>query len=90
MYREMAYPTIQMNLETPSNANARDALALDHMEEKALAQLAYIYWEERGEPTGSPNEDWFRAEQEIKSRRNWRAAFGHDMRSNSIGKHGTR
>ena len=47
MYPEMAYPTIQMNLETPSNANARDTLALDHMEEKAIAQLAYIYWEAR-------------------------------------------
>ena len=30
-----------------------------------IACLAYSYWEARGCPDGSPEEDWFRAEQDI-------------------------
>lgn len=30
-----------------------------------IAQLAYDYWEARGRPLGSPEQDWFRAEQDI-------------------------
>ena len=32
-------------------------------EHERIAQLAYSYWQERGCPQGSPEEDWFRAEQ---------------------------
>lgn len=31
------------------------------------ALRAYKLWEQRGSPLGSPDEDWFRAEQEIRS-----------------------
>ena len=31
-----------------------------------VAQLAYSYWEARGGEGGSPWEDWFRAERELK------------------------
>jgi DUF2934 family protein len=67
-----------MDHRNTATATAPDLLLYDPMEEKAIAQLAYTYWEERGKPIGAPNEDWFRAEQEIKSRRNWRAVFGHE------------
>ena len=30
-----------------------------------IARLAYTYWEARGRPLGSPEDDWFRAEQEV-------------------------
>ena len=30
-----------------------------------IAALAYSYWEARGYQGGSPEEDWFRAEQEL-------------------------
>jgi hypothetical protein len=33
-----------------------------------VALLAYSYWEQRGFQGGSPEEDWFRAEQEIQYR----------------------
>ena len=33
-----------------------------------IAQLAYSYWESRGYQGGSPEEDWLRAEQEIRQR----------------------
>jgi len=33
-----------------------------------ISQLAYTYWESRGCQGGSPEEDWLRAEQELRSR----------------------
>jgi hypothetical protein len=32
-----------------------------------VAKLAHQYWEERGRPFGSPEADWFRAEQAVYS-----------------------
>lgn len=34
--------------------------------EDQISELAYSYWEARGGQGGSPWEDWFRAEQELK------------------------
>lgn len=33
-----------------------------------IATLAYLYWEARGCQGGSPDEDWTRAENELRSR----------------------
>ncbi len=33
-----------------------------------IARLAHQHWEERGRPLGTPEEDWYRAEKEIKLR----------------------
>lgn len=33
----------------------------------AVARLAYSYWEARGCQGGSPEEDWLRAEQELRA-----------------------
>jgi len=42
----------------------------DQMSESdEIARLAYSYWEARGFCNGSPDEDWLRAEQEIRSRK---------------------
>ena len=30
-----------------------------------IAKLAYQFWEERGRPEGSPDEDWVRAERQL-------------------------
>lgn len=30
-----------------------------------IEKLAYRFWEERGRPSGSPEEDWFKAEREL-------------------------
>jgi hypothetical protein len=37
--------------------------------EDRIAELAYSYWEARGFQGGSPWEDWFRAETELKRSR---------------------
>jgi hypothetical protein len=34
-----------------------------------IAELAYSYWEARGGQGGSPWEDWFRAERELRRKR---------------------
>ena len=35
---------------------------------EAIGRLAYFYWEERGCPNGSADEDWFRAEADLRNR----------------------
>jgi len=47
---------------TPVEAPARP-------EAEEIALLAHRYWLARGCPAGSPEEDWFRAEEELKTRR---------------------
>ncbi len=39
---------------------------LDNRQE--IATLAYQHWIERGCPIGTPDEDWFHAEEQIKNR----------------------
>jgi hypothetical protein len=35
--------------------------------QEQIASLAYSYWEARGFQGGSPEEDWLRAEQELRA-----------------------
>ena len=43
-------------------------LGIEHptADREAIGRLAYLYWEERGCPNDSPDEDWFRAEAELR------------------------
>jgi hypothetical protein len=36
-------------------------------DEQDIAQLAYELWQSRGCPDGSPQEDWFRAVEQLQS-----------------------
>ena len=47
-----------------SPERASDEISAPTYEE--IAELAYSYWEARGGHHGSPWEDWFRAESELK------------------------
>jgi len=38
-------------------------------ERDEVERLAYFYWQERGCQHGSPDEDWYRAEEEVRRRR---------------------
>jgi hypothetical protein len=42
--------------------------AAEPVNRQEIALLAYQFWLERGCPIGSPEEDWFRAEQVLQSR----------------------
>lgn len=35
---------------------------------ETVSRLAYSYWEARGRPYGSPEDDWFRATSELSGR----------------------
>jgi hypothetical protein len=44
------------------------------LEHTRIARLAYAYWQARGCPAGSPEEDWLRAEDELRRRQSaWKA-----------------
>jgi hypothetical protein len=43
---------------------------LEPEDQQEIAILAYHVWQERGCPIGSPEEDWFRAEQSLKATQN--------------------
>jgi hypothetical protein len=38
-------------------------------EQEEIARLAYSYWEARGGEGGSSEDDWLRAEQEVRRKR---------------------
>ena len=54
--------TPKMAVNPTTGETTAESAAPPHEE---VAQLAYHYWEARGRPLGSPEEDWFRAEQDV-------------------------
>jgi hypothetical protein len=44
-----------------------------------IASLAYVLWQERGSPEGNPEEDWFRAEQEIRVKQQSQSEIVHAL-----------
>jgi hypothetical protein len=55
---------VPVSPEVPSAADADP-------ESEETARLAYQGWQQRGSPIGTPKEDWFRAEEELKHVRKW-------------------
>ena len=62
---------------TPDAAEVRD-VGSDEAEQDEIARLAHESWLERGSPIGTPEEDWFRAEAEVRSRQSKRNLQGND------------
>jgi hypothetical protein len=44
------------------------ALPVETGECRQIAALAHSYWQARGCPEGSPHEDWYRAENDVRQR----------------------
>ncbi|HXB71088.1 MAG TPA: DUF2934 domain-containing protein [Candidatus Acidoferrales bacterium] len=40
--------------------------AMQELDLEEVRTRAYLFWEERGRPEGSADEDWFRAEQSVR------------------------
>ena len=55
---------VEMSNEQPQGAVQGVILGLDNHEE--VSRLAYEFWIHRGCPVGSPEVDWYRAEEELK------------------------
>lgn len=61
--------TVETPAAEPATAMPMAVAAVDPMVElspEAVAALAYSYWEARGTAGGSPEDDWLRAEQELR------------------------
>jgi hypothetical protein len=60
-------PTQTRRLHKPTNGGgSREIPATACPDQADIARLAYLHWLERGCPIGSPEEDWSRAEQDLK------------------------
>ena len=57
-------PIVTADLPAPEGAGTSENVQIDPEE---IARLAYSYWEARGYQGGSPEEDWLRAEQQLRT-----------------------
>ena len=53
---------------SPTDNQATGLVIDPAVDQEAIALLAYFYWERRGCPHDSPDEDWFCAEAELRNR----------------------
>ena len=73
--------TSRKTTKSPYGTTAQE-LGATPPEHKRVAELAYLYWEARGRPDGSSEEDWFRAEEELRRRKStWDASKARRQRS---------
>lgn len=52
----------------PVSTNGHAAAQGRHVPHEEVARLAHTYWQQRGHKHGHHEEDWFRAEQELRSK----------------------
>jgi hypothetical protein len=62
----MSKQTRRMHKPTTGD-RSREIPAMVSPVQANIARLAYLHWLERGCPIGSPEEDWSRAEQDLRS-----------------------
>ncbi|MCE5309955.1 MAG: DUF2934 domain-containing protein [Acidobacteriales bacterium] len=55
-------------IKTTASENHDHGRDSEQVTREDIAHLAYAFWKERGCQGGSPDEDWFRAESELRSR----------------------
>jgi DUF2934 family protein len=53
----------------PLKSSAEAAEELERQNSPEIAVLAYQYWQARGCPNDSPEEDWLRAERDLECRK---------------------
>lgn len=61
-------PTVDVEIAVPAAAApVIVAPVIEQPAQEAIAALAYSYWIDRGCQGGSPEQDWLRAEQELRA-----------------------
>ena len=63
------YPVQKSTAQTETTETAELSATAVLDDEDSVAELAYRLWTERGRPEGSPEEDWFRAQDLLRSGR---------------------
>jgi hypothetical protein len=71
-------------------ATATEQVAVAQLAHKKIARLAYSYWEARGCPEGSSQEDWLRAEEELRRRKTAWAALKDKPRRGRVARTSSR
>ena len=61
----MAKQTQRMHKPTTGDGSNKISHTISP-DQAEIARLAYLHWLDRGCPVGSPEEDWSRAEQDLK------------------------
>lgn len=56
-----------------SEEKANENATTDHSFNRRTALLAYEFWRARGCPEGSPEQDWFLAEEQLRHQQNFSA-----------------
>lgn len=73
-----AHADIKTARNLPDAANARQSLegyaAINADPQSEIAQVAFELYQQRGEDAGDADGDWFRAEQEVRRRRQQRGS----------------
>jgi hypothetical protein len=64
-FRQTEEHAAQSHARTAAPTVGHGVTAFGH---KEIAELAYRFWQARGCPEGSGDEDWFRAAEELRSR----------------------
>lgn len=65
----MASRALKIDPKKSGNSEAIDSKERNvsqALDERAVAALAFLIWQNRGCPIGSDQEDWFRAEEDLK------------------------
>ena len=62
MAKEATKRAVATETESSEDLNDKQTASPTH---EQIAVLAYDLWQQRGCPEGCPEEDWFRAEQEL-------------------------
>lgn len=68
MTRQATKMAVEPDSKTESLDKSAPADVSEPMNQQEIAELAYELWQAGGCPDGSPEVDWFRAEQELQSR----------------------
>lgn len=68
MTKQAMNMAVEPDSKTESFAKSTPADVSEPVNQQDVAELAYELWQARGCPDGSPEVDWFRAEQELQSR----------------------
>jgi hypothetical protein len=65
----LTQPASEEEVATPVVSVVSEAVITGYLpSHKEIAALAYTYWEERGYAHGNPDQDWLRAESELRQR----------------------
>jgi Protein of unknown function (DUF2934) len=57
--------SVQRDLDKAASKSHRPSPASSTVKHENIAQLAYLLWQRRGCPEGSPDNDWFEAERQL-------------------------